>query len=86
MSKASKPLKVPQKDRAYANAQVNLQGYSYMGKPPTGSEKKGPHIQYQQKTGKPNSMSSHEMNSDNDGETGLHYAASKYDQNSFDAY
>jgi len=41
MSKANKPLKVP-KDRAYMNAQASMQGYGgYMGKPPTGTEKKG---------------------------------------------
>ena len=78
MSKANKPLKVP-KDRAYMNAQASMQGYGgYMGKPPTGTEKKGPHIHYQQKTGKPNSLSSHEMNSDNEGEAGLYYS-SKHD-------
>ena len=72
MGKASKPLKVPRDHRAYNNAYNNLQGYSYGGKPPIGTDKKGPHIQYQAKTGKPNSLSSHEMNSDNEGE-GVHY-------------
>ena len=60
-----------------------MQDYGYSGKPPTGTDKKGPHIQYQAKTGKPNSLSSHEMNSDNDVDN-VHY--SKPDQKSYDVY
>ena len=62
----------------------------YGGKPPVGSDKKGPHIQYQAKTGKPNSMSSHEMNSDNEADNGMHHyqatASVKPEQKSLDAY
>ena len=65
VNKAAKPLKVP-RDSAYANSQGAVSCYG--AKPPSGMEKRGPHIQYQVKTSKPNSMSSHEMNSDNSGE------------------
>ena len=57
---------------------------SYSGKPPIGTDKKGPHIQYQAKTGKPNSMSSHEMNSDNSGDN-IPYSKHN-DQKSIDSY
>ena len=63
VNKAAKPLKVP-KDSAYTQGAVSC----YSAKPPSGMEKRGPHIQYQVKTNKPNSMSSHEMNSDNSGD------------------
>ena len=60
ISKGNRPLKVP-KGQAYINGQSSF----LAGKPPIASyERKGPHIQYQVKTGKPSSMSSHEMDSD----------------------
>ena len=65
MGKASRPLKVP-RNNAYVNAHGSLYAGGSSGpnggsKPVT--EKKGPHIQYQIKTGKPNSQSSNEVNS-----------------------
>ena len=59
VAKGNKPLKVPKGHQTFG------QGSLFAGKPPIASyEKKGPHISYQVKTGKPNSMSSHEMDSD----------------------
>ena len=67
------------RSHAYVNAQNSL----YIGK--TASDKKGPRIQYQVKTGKPNSMSSHEMTSDCSGDLPPMHPNSKVQQ-SFDAY
>ena len=43
VNKAAKPLKVP-RESAYVNSQGAVSCYS--AKPPSGMEKRGPHIQY----------------------------------------
>mmetsp|Transcript_8375 Transcript_8375/g.10241 ORF Transcript_8375/g.10241 Transcript_8375/m.10241 type:complete len:108 (+) Transcript_8375:1791-2114(+) len=65
IGKASRPLKVP---RSHVNGNASHSLYMGGGGNKTSSDKKGPHIQYQVKAGKPNSMSSHEMNSDYSGD------------------
>ena len=86
IGKSNRPLKAP-KPQSSANAQNSL----IAGKSAAlQSEKKGPHIQYQVKTGKPNSMSSHEMDSDRSSDLPpfypYHNNAQLKCKRSFDAY